>query len=96
MVRITIDEATRKKLFSSANGDVIELLDESGKLLGRIVPQADNFPEGWEPLTPELTEEELQRRAEYEGPGITTDELLARLRNRGGGGAANGNSGAEP
>lgn len=78
MIRITIDEDLRKKLFSS--GEVVELCDASGKLLGRIYPVKADPLEGWEQLTPEVSEEEYRRRMEYDGPGMTTDELLAYLK----------------
>jgi hypothetical protein len=37
MVRITIDEELQRKLLSS--GEVVELCDEAGKLLGRLPVQ---------------------------------------------------------
>lgn len=80
MVRITIDEELKQRLLSS--GEVVELCDESGRLLGRILPHRDAPTKGWEPLTPEPTEEELRRSREYDGPGMTTDELLAHLRRK--------------
>ena len=78
MVRITIDEEMRDKLLSS--GEIVELCDESGRVLGMVLPQQDNPLEGWTPITPDFTEEELQRRCESEGPTISTQELIARLR----------------
>ena len=78
MVQITIDNELRKKLFAS--GEVVELRDERGNLLGRLLPEKDDPLEGWEPITPELPEEELQKAYEYDGPGMTTAELIARLK----------------
>lgn len=78
MVRITIDEQLKKQ-FEAADG-VIELCDESGKLVMQVTVAHRPIPEGWVPVTPEISEEELRRRAEYDGPGLTTEELLARLR----------------
>jgi hypothetical protein len=54
----------------------VELCDESGRVLGRVLP-AVNMAE-WEPLTPELSEEELQRREE-ESESFSTEEMLEHL-----------------
>ncbi|MEN1679135.1 MAG: hypothetical protein AAGJ46_06050 [Planctomycetota bacterium] len=80
MVRITIDEETRKKLLAS--GEVVELIDESGKLLGRVLPHKEDSLDGWVPITPELSDEEYQRRMHSDGPTMTTEELLQHLRSR--------------
>lgn len=82
MVRITIDEETRAKLFPAEACELVEVFDESGKLLGRLMPNLSGPPPGWVPMTPVPTEEELDRLAEYDGPTITTEELLARLGSR--------------
>jgi hypothetical protein len=79
MVRITIDEETRKKLFSTGD-DVVELFDESGKLLGRVLPHRGDPLAGWTPITPELSEEELDRLSNANGPTMTTEELIAYLK----------------
>lgn len=78
MVRITIDDNLRQKLFSS--GEIVELCDKSGRLLGRMVPQIEKPLEDNESLTPELSEQELQQRYEINGPTITTAELIERLK----------------
>ena len=78
MVRITIDEELQKKLLSA--GEVVELVDASGKLLGRVLPEVDDFPNGWVAMTPELSDEELDQLSKVEGPTITSEELMARLR----------------
>jgi hypothetical protein len=62
--------------------EVIELYDPAGKLLGRILPAMKDPLQGWEPLTPELSDDELKHRMEYDGPGISTDDLIARLRGK--------------
>ena len=83
MVRITIDKATQEKLLSS--GEIVELVDESGQLLARVLPHREAREESRASITPEYSEEELDllsaqaARAGAEG-GITTEELLARLR----------------
>lgn len=81
MVQITIDEATRQKLFASGE-DVIELVDESGNLLGRVLPQAAVASDRSAHATPEISEEEYQRRLHSDEPGMSTEELLAHLRGK--------------
>ena len=83
MIRITIDDEQKKKLLDAEG--IVELCDTSGRLLGKILPakaHSSKKPslEGWEPVTPPISEEELQRRIHSKEPGITTEELKARLR----------------
>jgi hypothetical protein len=54
----------------------VELCDPSGKVLGRFVPAPD--PLDWEPITPEITEEELDRR-QQSNEWYTTQQVLERL-----------------
>lgn len=83
MVRITIDKATQEKLLSS--GEIVELVDESGRLLGRITPHDLDLLKGRNAAGRDYTEEELDQlseQAEQAGAegGITSEELMARLR----------------
>ncbi|MGL4513935.1 MAG: hypothetical protein ACRCT8_12665 [Lacipirellulaceae bacterium] len=79
MVKVVIDEATRAKLFVAHTE--IELVNEAGKPLGRLAPTLEGMLEGWEPVTPALSDEELDRRAaDTSGPTMTTEELLAYLK----------------
>jgi hypothetical protein len=55
----------------------VELCDASGKVLGRFIPKIDMSE--WEPVTPEASEEELDRR-EQETEWYTTEEVLAHLK----------------
>lgn len=80
MVRITINNDLKKKLLA-ADG-MVELCDESGKLLAHAIPNQSQIPPGWVPMTPELSDEELARRMEYDGPGMTTEELIDHLRKK--------------
>lgn len=80
MVRITIDEETRAKFFPPGSTEIVEVFDESGKFVGRLLPEAGFPPAGWVPITPIPTEAELRERAAYKGPGISTEELVTRLR----------------
>ncbi|NOZ41168.1 MAG: hypothetical protein GXP24_13220 [Planctomycetes bacterium] len=78
MIRITIDDEQKKKLLDAEG--IVELCDTSGRLLGKILPENPSPLEGWEPITPPISEEELQRRINSKEPGITTEEFKARLR----------------
>ncbi len=55
---------------------MVELRDPSGRVIGRFLPQFDTSE--WEPLTPEISEEELDRR-EKSDKWYTTEEVLAHL-----------------
>ena len=80
MVRITIDDKLKQKLLNS--GEVVELVDESGNILAKVLPEAADFPNGWTSMTPEISEEELKRRMESDEPGIPAEEFMARLRKK--------------
>jgi hypothetical protein len=54
-----------------------ELCDRSGQVLGRFVPLI-NLSE-WEPLSPDISEEEVDRRAKSNEKRYTTAEVLAHL-----------------
>ncbi len=85
MVRIIITEEQRQQLLAA--GGEIELCDESGRLLARATPVAlpkswmeSVIPEGWKPAIPLPTDEELAQQYESEERGISTEELVKRLR----------------
>lgn len=78
MVRITISDEIKQQLLTSDG--VVELCDEQGNTVVEMTLRGKPNPPGWVPMTPELTPEELQKRLEYDGPGITTEELIKRLR----------------
>ncbi len=80
MVRITVDNELRKKLLDFTED--VEICDDTGEVLARVqrimpwmVPD-----EEWEPLTPEISPEEIQRRLKEGGPTFTTEEVLEQLR----------------
>lgn len=62
----------------------LELCDESGRVLGRFVPKDDMSDvvdmSDWEPVTPDVSEEELDRR-EQSTEWYTTEQVLDHLRN---------------
>jgi hypothetical protein len=54
-----------------------ELCDPSGRVLGRFVPLIDMSE--WEPISPDISEQELDRRAQSNEKRYTTAEVLAHL-----------------
>ena len=58
-------------------GQPVELCDPSGKVIGRFVPLVDLSL--WEPVSPDVSEEELDRRANSNEKRYTTTEVLAHL-----------------
>jgi hypothetical protein len=77
MTQIILDAATSGKL--TGLGRSVELCDPSGKVLGRFVPLIDLSE--WEPVSPPVSEEELDRREKSGGKRYTTAEVLEHLRN---------------
>jgi hypothetical protein len=75
MTRITLDSATLAKLHNLT--EPLELCDEAGNVIGRVIPTL--IPPGWEPLGPDVSEEELQRR-EQSTEWYTSEEVLAHLK----------------
>jgi hypothetical protein len=76
MSRITIDSALAEQLHKASES--VELCDPSGKVLGSFIPVFDASK--WEILGPELSEEELDRRANSNEKHYTTEEVLDYLR----------------
>jgi hypothetical protein len=75
MTRVIVDETLRNKLGNLL--EPLELCDESGRVLARVVPFHDL--DGYEPWEPPISEEELQRR-EQSSKWHTTEQVLAHLR----------------
>jgi hypothetical protein len=76
MTRVVVDETLRAKLLNLTQP--LELCDESGYVLASVVPTLDLSQ--YEPLEPQVSEEELDRR-EQETESYTTEEVLAYLKN---------------
>jgi hypothetical protein len=74
-MHVTLDPTTARQL--QGLGQVVDLRDPSGRLLGRFVPATDLAE--WEPASPEVSEEELNRRAQSAEKRFTTAEVLAHL-----------------
>jgi hypothetical protein len=75
MTQIKLDAMLSSQLHDVS--EVVELCDPSGRVLGKFLPTADMSQ--WEPLSPEVSEEELDRR-EQSTEWYTTDQVLAHLR----------------
>lgn len=76
MERIILDDELRGKLLSLTRP--LELCDETGKVVAQVWPVFD--PAEYEELVPEINDEELERRANSEGPWYTTAEVLEHLK----------------
>ena len=74
---IVLDAATILKL--RADGTSVKISDREGNIVGTFFPvQPNELAEG---EVPDIPEEELQRR-EARWQGLTSDEVLQRLRSR--------------
>ncbi len=75
MSQIVVDAGLSSKLHGITSS--VELCDPSGNVLGRFVPLVDMSE--WEPISPDVTEEELDRREQSNERRYTTAEVLAHL-----------------
>lgn len=75
MSQITVDAVLSSKLCE--HFQPVELCDPSGRVLGQFVPKVDMSE--WEAITPDISEEELDRR-EKSTEWYTTEEVLAYLK----------------
>ena len=75
MTQVILDSNVSIKL--QQLGQSVELCDPEGRVLGRFVPLIDLSE--WEPVSPDITEEELERRMKSNQKRFTTAEVLARL-----------------
>lgn len=75
MTQIILDASATSKLHDLTQS--VELCDPSGRVLGRFIPLIDMSE--WEPISPDISEEELDRRAKSNQKRYTTAEVLARL-----------------
>jgi hypothetical protein len=74
MTRVVVDEVLRHKLHNLAQP--LELCDESGRVLARVVPLLD--PSRYN-LEPQISQDEIRRRKQSKGKSYTTAEVLASL-----------------
>jgi hypothetical protein len=76
MTRVTIDAELRARLHNLV--EPLELCDESGMVIAHVRPVFD--PSQWEPLDPQISEEELDE-LEKSTVWYTTAEVLEHLKN---------------
>ena len=78
MTRVTVDADLRKILLDFSKP--LELCDESGSILGKLIPaKPDIADDDWIDLTPDLTDEELEKEIDS-GEGYSTQELIAEIK----------------
>jgi hypothetical protein len=75
MTRIPYDAVLRDKLRGLS--EPLELCDESGRVLARVWPAVDTAR--YIDLEPQISEDEIQRRAAHKGKTYSTTEVLAYL-----------------
>ena len=75
MTQIILDAGISNQLHNLTHP--VELCDPSGRVLGHFVPLIDLSE--WEPLSPDISEEEVRRRALSREKRYTTEEDLANL-----------------
>jgi hypothetical protein len=76
MTKVIVDAALLSRLLNLK--EPLELCDESGRTLAKVKPAVDLSQYG--PLEPQVSKEELERRARSDGPWYTTAEVLAHLK----------------
>ncbi len=78
MTRVTVD-ANVQKLFLNFTKP-LELCDESGLVLGKLIPVVSAIDAGdWIDLTPDLTDEELEQEIDS-GESCSTEELITEIK----------------
>ena len=77
MTQIKLDSALASKL--EVVGQTVELCDPAGRVIGHFVPHADLSE--WEPVTPDVSDEELDRRERANEKRYTTAAVLDHLKN---------------
>jgi hypothetical protein len=75
ITKIIYDSVLREKLSNLAQP--IELCDESGRVLARVLPAID--PARDTEIEPQISEDELKRRSVHQGRTYTTAEVLTYL-----------------
>jgi hypothetical protein len=75
MTQIILDASVSGQLHKLSQP--VELCDPSGRVLGRFIPLIDMSE--WEPISPDISEEELDRRAKSNQKRYSTAEVLAHL-----------------
>jgi hypothetical protein len=78
MTRVTVDADLQKLLLNFTKP--LELCDESGSILGKLIPiKPVTTEDDWIDLTPDLTDEELEKEIDS-GEGYSTQEIIAEIK----------------
>jgi hypothetical protein len=77
MTRVIVDAVLRNKLRDL--GEPLELCDDTGRVLAHVTPVSDESQVEF--LTPDVSDAELERRAQSSERRLTTAELLVHLEN---------------
>ena len=77
MTRVILNATLQHKLHNLTQP--LELCDESGRVMARLTPIPDLSR--YEPLEPQVSEEELLRRSQSNEKAYTTVEVMAYLEN---------------
>jgi hypothetical protein len=75
MIQVVVDPAMQSKLHNFSQA--LELRDPTGRVLARVFPAVDLSE--YEPLVPQVSEEELDRREQANEKRYTTPEVRAYL-----------------
>ncbi len=75
MTQIKLDASIANELRSLEQ--TVELCDPAGQVLGQFLPLIDMSQ--WEPISPDISQEELDRRANSDD-WCTTEDVLAHLK----------------
>jgi hypothetical protein len=79
MTRVIIDAETRKLLLNFTKP--LELCDESGFVLGKMTPTtSDTDADDWIDLTPDESDEEIQRAIDSGEGTYSTAELIDQIK----------------
>lgn len=77
MTRVTVDADLLAKLGNLSQ--FLELCDDSGRVVAHVLPASDLNKIEYDPTTPAVSEDELDRRAASNESRYTTQEVLERL-----------------
>ncbi|HJQ81003.1 MAG TPA: hypothetical protein VJ828_13670 [Lacipirellulaceae bacterium] len=79
MTRVTIDEEIRKVLLNFTKP--LELCDETGSILGKLIPtKPDVAADDWIDLTPDETDEEIDRAIDSGEETYSTHDLIDQIK----------------
>ena len=79
MTRVMVDAEVRKVLLNFTRP--LELCDESGSILGKLIPtRPDIDADEWIDLTPDETDEEIQRAIDSGEETYSTQDLIDQIK----------------